>query len=1196
MKFSLQLFLLLPIWVVLIFIASPITTRFQNDDNLVSSLLGPRRMCNGLIPSKTTFMTPPYIPIVTSQTYTIGVIMYYNTVFSPPSVELARDDVNALPYFVANNISIRLQMMPDTCSRNEIISFETLIMEGNAIGIVGPHCAPGVVAGEVLSEFYQVPMISSTATASFLGDKSLYPYFMRTVPTQIPLLLSMLKLVLSFGWTHINFITSNDAFGLDASSIVKSNAPLLGISIDTLIIYNALDGTNNPGKISQALVPLLASNVKIFIYWSFIIKDGIEVTQFGASNHLFDAGNVWMGSEIFYSLMTSYTNPGKEQLGSLFSNWIFLLRDYSPVLSSPIYQRYVNNMYNATGIVFSTDAYALINPMMYDSVMAYGHSIEFLLTQGLDPNNGTLLLSAMRTIRFNGTSGPFALNSNGDTLGFPVIAVSVLPGTLNVTNLNHVVLGSSTTGASITLTPPWNGRILQTPTFPGYALGDNTIPGDIVGIVAISRQSFIVILAFACSALGTWSSLIIIEQAIYDFKQAVINGKRSDKSLSLFSCLLQCHRKLTLLFLLSLLLTSSSMSICGMWSSLLINQYQMTLSNGVYLQFYAEEAVLSILPMTLCIMIAFMMMIMERERQKLSSAGDEIENGLESLFLPSSTSINSNSNSDNNGENTFRSQNETTAPIHERSFLLKRRKINLDNPLDILMEVVSHVSWVSVVASLLFTTGILIFHIMFLDSAYVNYGTISFHSDSYSLSLLILSSFLCFAGVFVSLHFYVYLLRFRPLAALMMSATIIGTNQLCLLAMKVQYNAVDTSLNHVSSSYWSSTILLIIAVSIAAVSSLLFLFLQFNRMKLSRNENFFEKRKLQGKIEKMQKRHEQDQTMLNDIEMEKLNLKIMMEAIACIRPCHSPVAAALTLLQHALTNQESNKSRQFQKQDFSEDSNKTTGLSASPRSSTESGENEMKESDVLNMTNPDDKSSRKIIPLINWLSSPPEEGTVPDWDPSSRFVQSMKDLQGPLPKTTFLHFPYKPEDTMFNDYMLKCILHHPITLELFKDNCSVGHTSENVQFYVQCERAKKESNKEVRRQYIQYIMTEYVKDGSENQVNLSSSMRNRIIKENKARPSDASVLSDGQREVLGLIRDGPYDIFIASKLYPIAVLILIHIPYQSTKSLKISSPMSFYTSVESKQESHQDDQKEESVKVNNRKVYPNPIVIPILTT
>nr|XP_020444018.1 extracellular calcium-sensing receptor-like [Monopterus albus] len=176
---------------------------------------------------------------------------------------------------------------------NEVVSAPTetqCTRPGQAQAFLGGSASsPSMAMATVIGPFH-VPLISHFSTCSCLSDKTKYPSFLRTIPSDYYQSRALAQLVKHFGWIWVGAIRSNNDYGNNGLATFIEIAQQLGICLEYSVSFFTTDSS---AKIKKIIDTIKASTSKVIV--TFLSATDMNVLLHALSQYNL-TGYQWVGS------------------------------------------------------------------------------------------------------------------------------------------------------------------------------------------------------------------------------------------------------------------------------------------------------------------------------------------------------------------------------------------------------------------------------------------------------------------------------------------------------------------------------------------------------------------------------------------------------------------------------------------------------------------------------------------------------------------------------------------------------------------------------------------------------------------------------------------------------------------------------------------------------------------------------------
>ncbi|XP_013878514.1 extracellular calcium-sensing receptor-like [Austrofundulus limnaeus] len=188
--------------------------------------------------------------------------------------------------------SIKVALALTNGNKNvSITSNKPCTRPGEVLAIVGENSSSSSTAVTTVIGPFHMPLISHFATCACLSDKSKYPSFLRTIPSDYYQSRALAHLVKHFGWTWVGAVRTNDDYGNNGMATFTETAEQLGICLEYSVSFFRTDSSE---KLQKIIDIIKASTSKVIV--GFLTPREMEIILHELSLYNL-TGYQWVGSE-----------------------------------------------------------------------------------------------------------------------------------------------------------------------------------------------------------------------------------------------------------------------------------------------------------------------------------------------------------------------------------------------------------------------------------------------------------------------------------------------------------------------------------------------------------------------------------------------------------------------------------------------------------------------------------------------------------------------------------------------------------------------------------------------------------------------------------------------------------------------------------------------------------------------------------
>ncbi|KAK2894886.1 hypothetical protein Q8A67_012115 [Cirrhinus molitorella] len=183
--------------------------------------------------------------------------------------------------------------------------------------IIGDSGSTLSMAISRLLNLFRIPLVSYFASCACLSDKHQFPYFFRTIPSDVNQASALARLVKHFGWTWVGTVGADDAYGRTGIDLFTTAVTRLGVCVAYRVIIPKLPTQQ---QLQDIVMTIRDSTARVLVV--FAIEEDIKpvVDEIVRQNV---TGKQWVASEAW---VTSTLISTKDNYPSLSGTIGFAIR------------------------------------------------------------------------------------------------------------------------------------------------------------------------------------------------------------------------------------------------------------------------------------------------------------------------------------------------------------------------------------------------------------------------------------------------------------------------------------------------------------------------------------------------------------------------------------------------------------------------------------------------------------------------------------------------------------------------------------------------------------------------------------------------------------------------------------------------------------------------------------------------------
>ncbi|XP_040181752.1 taste receptor type 1 member 3 [Rana temporaria] len=207
------------------------------------------------------------------------------------------------------------------------------------ISVIGPSSNEVATVTMKLFSAFLVPQISYSVTSDVFSDKTVYPAFFRTVPSDSKQINGMVDLMTRFKWNWIAVVVSDDEYGTTALQQFSSSAMGTGICVAYEgLISKTLSNSETNTIIEDILDKIAQADVNVVLVFASLTQSIALFEEVIMRNMT----KVWIGSASWVLSEDILSIPGIERIGTVIgffpnAHYVFGFEGFLKNVISQIY-------------------------------------------------------------------------------------------------------------------------------------------------------------------------------------------------------------------------------------------------------------------------------------------------------------------------------------------------------------------------------------------------------------------------------------------------------------------------------------------------------------------------------------------------------------------------------------------------------------------------------------------------------------------------------------------------------------------------------------------------------------------------------------------------------------------------------------------------------------------------------------------
>ena len=359
---------------------------------------------------------------------------------SPEAFFMAVDEINN-DTSILPNLTLTADWKNSACNGNTAAKLAVDhffdIYSEKLVAFLGPACSTTSMAvASVTSTLYDIPQISHASTSVALSDAREYPFFNRGVASDSFAAKVMAAMVSAYDWGRISVLYDSNDVNINLKSEFVNNAADRVVASQQFDRHWGVGGGDNNADPSDYFT--VEQHTEAFALATEMLENAVVMSSLKIvvllTTSTYDLETVLKAAAALWE--TRGVNPA-EYVWIMPSQATYLLNEldnttnaghlfYASAAVGGRYLEFVEKFIQLnetcptcymTPLRYDSDGEVAIltyAPFAYDATWALAYALDNVTRAGGDPSDGETLQNALRTVKFEGVTGEFVLDSSGE--------------------------------------------------------------------------------------------------------------------------------------------------------------------------------------------------------------------------------------------------------------------------------------------------------------------------------------------------------------------------------------------------------------------------------------------------------------------------------------------------------------------------------------------------------------------------------------------------------------------------------------------------------------------------------------------------------------------------------------------------------------------------------------------------------------